>query len=165
MSERLEEPKTEEVLPELIAESAPEEPNVVVAPVWSCPSWLRLAYAFQFLIAVIAVFTVWSQVGGQGHLDMLPWYTKLVCVLTFSWCCVRFTAAVVEHQHAWNRSSMFWLFAMTLVGIVMGGIVYYYHLHEAPDDSDPDDTTATTVIWTKPAACQDTLGKISRTRD
>ena len=35
--------------------------------------YLRLAYATQFLIAVIAVFTLWSQVGGQSHLDLMPW--------------------------------------------------------------------------------------------
>ena len=38
---------------------------------------LRLAYATQFLIAVIAVFTLWSEVGGQSHLDLMPWYLKL----------------------------------------------------------------------------------------
>jgi len=38
---------------------------------------LRLAYATQYLIAVIAVFVLWSQVGGQSHLDLMPWYVKL----------------------------------------------------------------------------------------
>lgn len=38
---------------------------------------LRLAYITQFLIALIAVFVLWSQVGGQAHLDLLPWYVKL----------------------------------------------------------------------------------------
>jgi len=32
---------------------------------------LRLAYATQFLIALIAVFVLWSQVGGQSHLDYM----------------------------------------------------------------------------------------------
>ena len=31
---------------------------------------LRLAYVTQFMIAVIAVFALWSQVGGQSHLDI-----------------------------------------------------------------------------------------------
>ena len=38
---------------------------------------LRLAYATQFLIAVIAIYVLWSQVGGQSHLDLMPWYVKL----------------------------------------------------------------------------------------
>jgi hypothetical protein len=38
---------------------------------------LRLAYATQFLIALIAVYVLWSQVGGQSHLDLMPWYLKL----------------------------------------------------------------------------------------
>ena len=37
---------------------------------------LRLAYTTQFLIALIAVFTLWSEVGGQGHLDLMPWYAN-----------------------------------------------------------------------------------------
>jgi len=162
VSERVEEPKTE-ILPEVVAEASPTEGSTGV-PVWSCPSWLRLAYAFEFLLALIAVFTLWSQVGGQGHLDMLPWYTKLILVLTFSWCCVRFTAAVVEHQQPWNRNSMFWMLGMIVVGMVMGGITFYYHLHEAPDDTD-EETTSTTVMWIRPAASQESFGKISRARD
>src|SRR5271166_1608903 len=38
---------------------------------------LRLAYATQYLIALIAVFVLWSQVGGQSHLDLMPWFVKL----------------------------------------------------------------------------------------
>jgi len=38
---------------------------------------LRLAYATQFVIALIAVFVLWSEVGGQVHLDLMPWYFKL----------------------------------------------------------------------------------------
>ena len=38
---------------------------------------LRLAYTTQFLIALIAVFVLWSQVGGQSHIDLMPWYFKL----------------------------------------------------------------------------------------
>ena len=38
---------------------------------------LRLAYITQFLVALIAIFVFWAQVGGQGHLDLLPWYVKL----------------------------------------------------------------------------------------
>jgi hypothetical protein len=103
--------------------------------------WLRLAYTLEFLIAVLTIFTLWSEVGGQGHLDLLPWYIKLICVLGTAWCCVRFTAGMVEQTKAWNRRSAGWLLGIVFFAIAMGSIVYYYHLHEEPDD-DSNDTTA-----------------------
>ena len=33
-------------------------------------SILRLAYTTQFLIALIAIFVVWSEAGGQSHLEV-----------------------------------------------------------------------------------------------
>ena len=134
MQERLEEPRTEEVLPELQS-----------APAWIGPAWLRMAYAIEFLIALIAVFTVWSQVGGQGHMDLLPWYIKLACAVSLAWCSVRFTAALVEHQKAWNQHTMVWFTGIIIVVVAMGGITYYYHLHEVPDEPDTDDTTSTSA--------------------
>ena len=103
--------------------------------------WLRLAYTLEFFIAVLTIFTLWSEVGGQGHLDLLPWYIKLICVLGSAWCCVRFTAGIVEQTKAWNRRSIGWLLGIVFFAIAMGSIVYYYHLHEEPDD-DSNDTTA-----------------------
>jgi hypothetical protein len=143
VNERLEEPRTEEVLSEVQSDSVPK----ITAPgsAWSGPSWLRMAYALEFLIAMIATFSTWSQVGGQGHMDLLPWYIKLACSLSLSWCCVRFTAALVEHEKAWNHHSFVWFIGMIMVALVMGGITYYYHLHEVPDEPDTDDTTATSV--------------------
>ncbi len=83
--------------------------------------------------------------GGQGHLELLPWYVKLICVLGSAWCCVRFTAAIVEQAAAWNRRSIGWLAGIILFGIAMGGITYYYHLNEEQND-DADDTTATATL-------------------
>ena len=134
MTEGLIEPRAEEILVE-----------PVVAPVRSGVSWLRLAYAFEFLIALICVFAVWSQVGGQGHLDLLPWYVKLLSALAMSWGTVRLTAGMVEEEKAWNRRTMRWLFGIAAVSTVMAGITYYYHLHEVPDEPDTDETSATSV--------------------
>ena len=104
--------------------------------------WLRLAYTLEFLIAVLTIFTLWSEVGGQGHLDLLPWYVKLICVLGSAWRCIGFTAGIVEQTKVWNRRSAGWLLGIVFFAIAMGSIVYYYHLHEEPDD-DSNDTTAT----------------------
>jgi hypothetical protein len=162
VNERLEEPRTEEV-PELPPEAAPEE--AATTPVWIGPSWLRMAYALEFLIALIAIFMVWSEVGGQGHMDLLPWYIKLACSLSLAWCGVRFTAALVEHEKTWNQHTLVWFTGMILVAIAMGGITYYYHLHEVPDEPDTDDTTSTSVSqpeWRRPLACERILSSSDR---
>ena len=111
----------------------------------TAPSWLRFAYCLEFLIAIIAVVMLWSQVGGQGHMDLLPWYTKLACIVSMSWFCVRFTAALVEQRKVWNRHTAIWFTGILLMGLIMGGIVYYYHLHEVPDETDSEDSTAQVV--------------------
>ena len=40
-------------------------------------SLLRPLLIFEFLVAIIAVFTLWSQVGGQYHLDLMFWPWKI----------------------------------------------------------------------------------------
>jgi hypothetical protein len=107
-------------------------------------SWLRLAYALEFFIALIAIISLWSEIGGEGHLDLMPWYIKLGCISGLAWCCVRFTAGMVEQQQVWTRRTIGWFTAIVLFCIAMGAITYYYHLHENPDDGD-EDSTATAV--------------------
>lgn len=109
------------------------------------PAWLRLGYALEFLIALIAIITTWSEIGGEGHLELMPWYTKLGCVFGLAWCSVRFTASIVEQQRVWTPRTLRWLAGMLLFGLIMGGITYYYHLHEQPDDNQDDDNTAAAV--------------------
>jgi hypothetical protein len=152
VNEPLELPKTEEPLAELTAELLSVEtparegagegpqPPVVVA------SWLRLAYAVEFLVALIAILNVWSEVGGQGHLDLMPWHIKLACIAGLAWCCVRFTAGIVEQNKIWTRRTVAWFAGILLFCIAMGGITYYYHLHEEPEDDDQDTTAASVRI-------------------
>lgn len=149
MNEHAEELRTEDPLVETSPESAPQ----ATVSAWTGPAWLRLAYAFEFLIALITIFMVWSEVGGQGHMDLLPWYVKLGLALAGAWCSVRFTAAMVEHEKAWNVHSAMWFAWIILVVAAMGGITYYYHLHEVPDESDTEDTTSTSLRrpgWSEP---------------
>jgi hypothetical protein len=54
---------------------------------------LRLFYAIEFLIALIATYTVWSQVGGQYHLDLMAWYWKLCLGVGIAFAAVKATAA------------------------------------------------------------------------
>lgn len=106
---------------------------------------LRLAYIFEFWIVLIAVFTVWSEVGGQGHLDLMAWYIKLACAVAFTWSAVRMTSAAVENPRAWNGRTVKWFFAVVTLSALMAGVTYWYHLHEEPDEPDSDDNSATTV--------------------
>lgn len=155
MNEPLELEKTEEPLAQLTAEllsvesprsetllsEAMTEPRIL-------PAWLRLAYAVEFLIALIAILSVWSEVGGQGHLDLMPWHIKLACVFGLAWCCVRFTAGLVEQKDVWTRRTIAWFAGILLFGIAIGGITYYYHLHEDLQDDDEDATAASARIPT-----------------
>jgi hypothetical protein len=142
----IEEPKTEEIASEPGSESVPAEEAVPLRIPDVPPPWIRLAYAIEFLLALIAIVIVWTQVGGQGHMDLLPWYTKLSCILAEAWCCVRFTAGLLEQPQTWNRRTIGWFTGIILVGITMAGITFYYHLHEVPDETDSDDTTSASVI-------------------
>lgn len=106
-------------------------------------SWLRLAYAVEFLIALIAILALWSEVGGQGHLDLMAWYIKLASVLALAWCSTRFTASIVEQPKFWNHRSAGWFLGIVVMVITMAAITLYYHLHEEPDqDSDEPSPTA-----------------------
>ncbi|MBZ5623228.1 MAG: hypothetical protein LAQ69_31580 [Acidobacteriia bacterium] len=101
---------------------------------------LRLAYAAQFLIALIAVFVLWSQVGGQSHLDLMPWYLKLGLGAGAAFATVKSTAAAVSHDHAWSGPTLKWF------GIVLGLLVgcglasYYYHVYGESDEEDQQDS-------------------------
>ena len=120
----------------------------------------RLAYAIQFPVAVMAFFTLWSQVAGQGHLDIMPWYWKLALGAAVSLACVKATAAAVEGEQAWNPRALKWL-AITLVLMLACGVVtYYVHLYEPQDEDQPEEDLSNTQscgfagplkAWLRPA--------------
>ena len=98
---------------------------------------LRLAYATQFLIALIAVFVLWGQVGGQAHLDLMPWHFKLALGVCAALASVKTTEAAVSGVRAWNGRSLKW-FGLTLALLLGCGLASYYcHLnYEDGDESD-----------------------------
>lgn len=125
-------------------EAAPEPVSLSVRS--RNPSWLPLIYGLEFFIAVIAIISLWGEVGGDGDLDLMPWHIKLVCIVGLAWCSVRFTAAVVEQQRVWTARSASWFAGILLLCAFMGAITYYYHLHEPQDDDADDETTAAVNI-------------------
>ena len=106
------------------------------------PRLLRLVYAFEFLIAVIAVFTAWSEIGGQAALDLMHWGWKLGLGLALPWSIVAYTAALAAQQSVWTLRSSRWLTAIVLLLLVMGVITYYYALQVDTGESDETNTVA-----------------------
>ncbi len=100
------------------------------------PYLLRLAYVSEFFLALIAVLTGWSEIGGQGHLDIMPWYDILVLSVSLSLVAVLGTAAAVKHEKAFNSKTVTCLIAALLIAGAMGAVTYYYHLHEDDDNGE-----------------------------
>src|SRR5215471_6321441 len=95
---------------------------------------LRLAYTTLFLIALLAVFQLWSQVGGQGHLDLVPWYLKLVLGGGAAFATVKATAAAVAHDRVWNGRTLRWAGILLALLIGCGLASYYEHLYGEGDE-------------------------------
>ena len=105
---------------------------------------LRLAYTTQFLIALIAVFVLWSEVGGQSHLDLLPWTLKLGLGLAAAYGIVRATAASVAGDRAWNGHAVRWLGFTLAVLLACGYATYYAHMNL--EETDEEDASQDTTI-------------------
>jgi hypothetical protein len=103
---------------------------------------LRLAYATQFLIALIAVFVLWSQVGGQSHLDYMAWQVKLLLGGAAAFSVVKATAAAVSGERAWNGKTLRWLGILLVLLVGCGLASYYVHQYVEPADDDQQDNSA-----------------------
>jgi len=108
---------------------------------------------FEFLLALIAVLELWSQVGGQGHLDLMPWYTKLGLTLGMATVTVMGTASALAQERAWNAKTVACLILAFMIAAGMAAATYYAHLHEN-DDEDQDDNVSAVL----PAAIADLRG-------
>jgi hypothetical protein len=103
---------------------------------------LRLAYACEFLIAVVAVFTAWSEIGGQAALDLMPWFWKFGFGLALAGALVAYTAAIVSEIPLWTMRSARWLTIVGVLVLAMSILTYYYTLEEDTGDSDDSGTAA-----------------------
>ena len=97
------------------------------------PFLLRLAYVSQFLLALLAVIALWEHAGGAGHLDLMPWYTKLGLTAGMALVTVMGTASAVAHERAWNAKTIACLLLALILAGGMAAATYYYHLHESDD--------------------------------
>jgi hypothetical protein len=109
---------------------------------------LRLAYTALFLLALIAIFVLWAQVGVQSHLDLLPWYVKFTLGVAGAFAIVRATAAAVAGERGWNGHSVRWLGIALAVLFLCGLASYYAHvyLEDTDEGDDQQDTTVSRLV-------------------
>ncbi len=100
------------------------------------PKLLRLVYAFEFLIALVAIFTAWSEIGGQAALDLMYWAWKLGLSVGLAGAIVAYTVALVSEDSRWTMRSARWLMAIIVVAAAIGVVTYYYALQVDTGESD-----------------------------
>ena len=103
---------------------------------------LRVLYVIEFLVAVIAIFHVWSELGG-AHLDYMAWYWKAAIGLPAAYVVVRITMAMVSDDAKRVRRMIAWGSVLVLLAVSAGLVTYYYHLNEPQDEENQDQQTVT----------------------
>jgi hypothetical protein len=110
------------------------------------PKYLRIVFLSEFLVAVIAIFTAWSEIGGQATLDIMPWGWKLGLGLGLAVGVVGYSAAVYDADVIWNLRTARWLTFIVAVLLTMGVITYFYVLQaDTAQPGDEQDNSATSL--------------------
>jgi hypothetical protein len=107
------------------------------------PRPLRIAYAIEFLLALIACFECWSQIGGQAPLDLMPWWLKFLLATGFATAVVRLTAIAVHNEKFPSVPLIRWAIALVLVLAVIAVTTYYFYLRVPPDEENSDEPIPT----------------------
>lgn len=100
---------------------------------------VRIFYTVEFLAALTAIFVSWGQIGGQSHLDIMPWYWKFGLGMGLALSVVKVTQAASSKEQVWNRETLIWSALIVIVLIGMGLVTYYYHVHENDEELLEDD--------------------------
>lgn len=109
------------------------------------PRTLRFGYVCEFLIALIAIFAAWSEIGGQPALDAMHWGWKLGFSIGLAAAIVAYTTTLMTEDSVWNLRSARWLTVIVIILIGMGVVTYYYALQA---DSGESDETGTVSLLT-----------------
>jgi len=99
-------------------------------------SGLRVAFALEFLVACIAVYVIWGEVGGQVHLDLMPWHWKLICGIGTAASIVGFTRAASARERVWHRKSFLWFVLVLAFAVLIAGLTVYTHETEPIDEEN-----------------------------
>ena len=97
---------------------------------------LRLVYVCEFLLALVAIFTAWSEIGGQAALDLMHWGWKLGLSFPLAGAIVAYTAALLSEQAVWSPRSARWLSIISILLLAIGIVTYYYALQVDNGDSE-----------------------------
>lgn len=113
---------------------------------------LRLAYVCEFLLAMVAIFTAWSEIGGQPALDLMHWGWKLGLSVPLAAAIVAYTAALLSDQAVWSLRSARWLSIILILLLAIGFVTYYYALQVDNGDSEENGGSVSFSYLTPPAA-------------
>ncbi|HUA83169.1 MAG TPA: hypothetical protein VMB85_04875 [Bryobacteraceae bacterium] len=111
----------------------------------------------EFLLAILAILELWSQVGGQGHLDLMPWYTKFVLAVGMAVVTVAGTVSAVSHERAWNAKTIACLCLALMLAGGMAAATYYSHLHENDEDNGEDVGMTNSRVIVRPGSLSSPL--------
>jgi len=104
---------------------------------------LRPLLIIEFLIAIQTIFTFWSEVGGQYHLDLMFWPWKFGLSITAALLIVTITGNLVQNNGTITRYALTLCSFLIVVVVVAGLVTWFYHLNEPPDqDQQSDDEPA-----------------------
>jgi len=100
----------------------------------------------EFLIALIAVFLLWSQVGGQSHLDPLPWFIKLGLGGGVAFGIVKATAEAASSESAWHRGTLKWCAILLALLVGCGMASLYSHRYLESDEPEDEETITSRCV-------------------
>lgn len=106
------------------------------------PRTLRFGYVCEFLIALIAIFAAWSEIGGQPALDIMHWGWKLGLSFALAAAIVAYTTTLIAEESPWNPRSARWLTVIVIIVIGIGVVTYYYALQADSGESDETGTVS-----------------------
>ncbi|HEY7306492.1 MAG TPA: hypothetical protein VH601_20370 [Bryobacteraceae bacterium] len=106
------------------------------------PKTLRFGYVCEFLIALIAIFAAWSEIGGQPALDVMHWGWKFGLSVALAASIVAYTAALIAEESLWNLRAARWLTTIVIIIIGIGVVTYYYALQADTGESDETGTVS-----------------------
>ncbi|MBV8550246.1 MAG: hypothetical protein JOY54_03020 [Acidobacteriaceae bacterium] len=115
------------------------------------PKLLRVVYVGEFLLALVAIFTSWSEIGGQAALDLMHWAWKLGLSVSLAAAILAYTAALLSEERIWSLRAARWLTAIIVLLLAMGVVTYYYALQVDTGESDENGTVSFTHTVRRPS--------------
>jgi hypothetical protein len=105
---------------------------------------LRFGYVCEFLLAIVAIFTAWPEMGGQSALDLMHWGWKLGLGVALAFSMVALTAVIVSEEAWVSMRGARWLGVILALLAAMCTVTYFYSLQE--DNGDSDDTSTISAL-------------------